>query len=114
MSYHKNCPECGKNISGLKRCTCGWQKEEDQNVVDHGCQYTAKGRRCKLPGSMSLSTHGGGKWYCPYHYRSLGDPKQAEELLDEIERNYDTIMEERIDWRRKLFPEDFIIIKKDK
>jgi hypothetical protein len=114
MSHNKNCPECGKNIlSKFNRCACGWRKQDEQEsvYVDYDCQYQNQGKRCKLPCSMSISTRGGGTWYCSYHYRSLDDPKKGEEMLGYIEKNYEKIMEERIDWRRKLFPDDFRIIK---
>ena len=107
------CPECGKSLSPkATRCSCGWKEREVQTpvVADHRCQYRVRDRRCPLPGTSSQSIHGS-TWYCCDHCRNLGDPQLCEAILIDAEKNYDSIMEARIDWRRKLFSEDLKIRK---
>jgi hypothetical protein len=41
----------------------------------------------------------------------LGDPLFCESILINAEKNLENIIEDRIDWRQKLFLEDFKISK---
>jgi hypothetical protein len=117
MNKNNDCPDCGKTLSlNARYCECGWRRQEPNKqipiVTDYGCQYQYKGRRCRLLGTMSHSIRANVMWYCSYHYGSFGDPKSAEEMLDYIEKNYHEIMERRIDWVKKLFPEEYAIPKR--
>ena len=108
------CPECGKTLlSKAKRCGCGWKEQEVQVplIADHRCQYRVRDRRCPLPGTSSPYIYGNVTWYCCEHCRNLGDPQLCEVILIHAEENYESIMEARIDWRRKLFSEDLKILK---
>ena len=100
----ERCFECKQFLSaGQARCSCGWQLPKKKTAcANYDCQYQSKGRRCRLDGTMSHSTHANANWYCVYHYRSMGDPKQGEEMLQYIESNYQEIKTARIDWRRNL------------
>lgn len=105
MSKSNLCPECGNLLAArVKRCTCGWFQPEKRAQVnaDHRCQYIIAQRRCPLPGTMCPYPYGNGPWYCSGHLRSLDDPKLGEAVLIDAEKNYQEIMESRIDWRNKL------------
>lgn len=105
MKANQRCFECKQWIAvGEAKCSCGWYVPRAEMIVppNHDCQYQNSYRGCKLPGTMSHSTHGGGIWHCSFHHHSLGDPKKGEDLLDYIERHYEEIMGDRLDWRRKL------------
>lgn len=104
--YQVNCPECDKTLSAkAKRCSCGWRKAEvvtPSTPRDYRCEYTVNQRRCPLPGTICPYPYGSGPWYCTGHWR-VNDPQLGEAILIDAEKNYHQIMEDRIDWRRKLF-----------
>lgn len=109
MSNGKRCKECRQWLAASEvQCSCGWKPErvviEAPVVADHGCRYQSKnkGRRCRLPGSMSPSIHKSDTWYCIGHYRSLGNPKEGEDWFEYAELHYEEIMESLRDWRDKL------------
>jgi hypothetical protein len=104
--YQLKCFECGQKLSaGAKRCSCGWQKAEvqTQRMADHRCQYTINQRRCPLPGTMCPYPYGDGPWYCSGHWGVQDDPRLGEAVLVDAEKNYNQIMADRTDWRKKLF-----------
>jgi hypothetical protein len=72
--------------------------------IDHQCQYQSWGRRCPLPGTTCPYPYAKDPWYCAAHSKSLDNPKKGESILLENEKNFHNIMEERKDWRCKLFP----------
>lgn len=113
MSTKQRCPECSQSLGiNLMNCLCGWKAAKSTGQTkDHRCQFEIRGRRCPLFGTISQSPYGNGIWYCCEHWRNLGDPLLCEAILINAEKNYEKIMNDRIDWRRKLFPEDFKIIK---
>jgi len=116
MNTKKRCPECNHYLVS-ERCECGFRVPNDKEMTtelipDHLCQYRTNGKRCPLPGTMSPNIRGN-TWYCCEHWRHLGDPKMCETILINAEINYEKIMDERIDWRRKLWKTDFITIKKN-
>lgn len=111
VNKSNQCPECYKPLKPYsKACGCGWKaaaiEERQEVIVDHRCQYRRLGRRCLLPGTVSSSTHGS-TWYCSEHQQNLANPEVCETILLDAERNYEQIMEARIDWRYRLFPGDF-------
>lgn len=107
MNKFDICPECGKALSlKSKTCSCGWKKSEKHlpaAQADHRCEYQVSGRRCPLPGTMCPYPYGKGPWYCSGHWRTLSDPRLGEAVLRDAEENYQKIMDDRRDWRRKLF-----------
>jgi len=103
MTNNNACPECGKIYSTkFKKCNCGWSDPDREAVSDYGCQYRVNARRCPLPGSMSTSLYGLGTWYCSDHWFSLGNSQLGEAILLNAEKNYQTIIQNRRDWRRNL------------
>lgn len=113
MNAKRRCPECNQNlITEVMDCSCGWRAgQSEQMPADHRCQYQVRGRRCPLPGTISPSIRGNGPWYCSEHWRNLGEAQLGEAILINAEKNYESILEERIDWRRKLFADEFKITK---
>ena len=113
MNQNKFCPECNKILSRLaNRCRCGWQQQEEKIVeADFRCRY-AEDLRCPLDGCINFSTHGGAPWYCGDHLRNLGDRKRCHEILMEAWEHFVEIMESRIDWKIRLFPEDYAARKR--
>lgn len=114
---HISCPDCGKSLSfKSKYCTCGWCSSEIQkpanHIADHRCVYTYSGQRCPFPGTISPSTHASALWYCLDHYQNLNDPKRSREILMEAEKNFESVMEDRIHWTIKLIPEEYQKIKR--
>jgi hypothetical protein len=113
----RHCPECKQVL--LKTddsCFCGWQIQQrmTHGQLDNRCHYQVANHRCVLPGTMCPYPYGSSaQWYCSGHWRALNDPIRGESILIEAEKNYRTIMESRIDWRTKLFPDE-ISIKKAK
>ncbi len=115
MKKGERCRECQQwvNVEQAK-CICGWQATKTEVIVtpDSDCRYQSKGRRCKLPGSMSDSTRASEFWYCSLHWQSIGDPRKGEEFFNYIEPHYDEIMAGRRDWRRDLHKLKTIVIRK--
>jgi hypothetical protein len=98
------CPECEKSLyPKATRCSCGWIKSLAPAERDHRCQYQNNGRRCPLPGTICCTPYGSGPWYCSGHWRTLSDPQLAIAEIYNAEKNYQQILEDRIDWRTKLF-----------
>jgi hypothetical protein len=96
------CPECKQLlIKSAINCFCGWLSS--QVKTDHRCQYSIAQRRCPLPGTLCSYPYGHGTWYCQGHLQAFSDPKSAEAVLIDAEKNYQQILENRRDWRRKLF-----------
>lgn len=115
MKQAQQCPECKQWLArNVTVCSCG-KRIEDESMpqkADFRCQYVAHGRRCPLPGTVSPSLYGANcPWYCSEHERYLGDPDRCEEILNHNERDFERIMEDRIDWRAKLFEDDYRIAK---
>ena len=113
MKEKKRCEDCRQWLEkGSNECCCGWKYVNEQTyITDHRCLYLAFGRRCPLFATHSQSLYGKGFWYCLEHMRNLGNAKVCEEVLLEAEKNFESIMESRIDWRRRLFPEEYRISK---
>ncbi len=107
MKRTDQCPECGSVLSHKSYCTCGWfisGKPTPTAIVDYRCVYKALGRRCVLPGTICTSPYGkSSPWYCSGHWQSLDDPELGEAILLEGEKNFEKMLQERMDWRRKLF-----------
>ncbi len=106
MKHIHSCPECGKIFSDkLKKCTCGWfyPDADEKKVADHCCQYRINNRRCPLPGTIRSPLYGHGSWYCSDHWGCLDDSQMGEAILLNAEKNYEQILKDRQDWRRKLF-----------
>lgn len=113
MSKRK-CPRCRQWLEPYSEgCYCGWESvsSDFSHEPDHQCSYAISGRRCPLDGTNNKSTHGGGAYYCLDHYRNLHDPQQCLEILEDAEMNFESIIERRIDWRARLFPEEYEIRK---
>jgi len=101
------CPECGKRLlATASRCSCGWIAIADKvNHPDHNCCYVVSGKRCPLPGTMNPYAYGSrNHWYCRRHYKTLNNPRLAEEELHFIEENYQQILNAEYScWRKALF-----------
>ena len=113
MSKGERCRECQQWIAASDmKCSCGFIPARVNECVqaDHNCCYQLQGQRCKLPGSISHSTHANGTWYCSGHYRSLGNPKEGEEWFHYVEQHFDEIIDQLTDWRRKLHQDNQSII----
>ncbi len=67
---------------------------------------------CPLNGTSCSSIYGPGSWHCLEHYRNFRDPKRCWKILIDAEENFESIMDSRIDWRAKLIPEEYQIMKK--
>lgn len=111
VNKSNQCPECYKSLRPYSKvCGCGWKakaiEDRQEMIADHHCQYQRLGRRCLLPGSVSSSTRGS-TWYCSEHQQNLANPEVCEKILLNAEKNYEQIMEDRIGWRDRLYPEDF-------
>jgi hypothetical protein len=111
-----SCPDCLKLLAiHAKNCTCGWSKPESKiigSLPDHRCIYQYNGKRCPYPGDISPSTHAATMWYCIEHYRNRGDTERCVQIINDAEKDYLVVMEERIDWSIKLIPEEYEKAKK--
>jgi len=106
----EKCPECDQLLKkNCNECYCGWDSSQSQQAQerDHQCAYTVSGLRCPLDGTNNFSTHGGGSWYCLDHYQNLDNREKCHEILMNAFRDFVEIMESRIDWRIRLFPEEY-------
>ena len=108
------CPDCGNVLKTKRKCGCGWKMEDiaEPVITDDRCQYTSNGHRCPNPGTMSPHPYGKhGPWYCSRHWQYSNDPSpnQYEEVQEQ--ENYENVIEERVDWRRRLFPDEQQIFK---
>lgn len=98
----KYCPECGDPLNpGSNLCTCGWRDKRAVSNFNprHGfCAYS----NCPLPGAISESTRNTSDtpFYCRFHINTHGDPKVADQLLQQILRNEIGI--KKTDWRDEL------------
>jgi hypothetical protein len=105
MTKNSSCPECGDSLSSYaRRCPCGWFKagQAIQEPSDHRCKYTLGTRRCPLPGTICSSPYAGSPWCCSEHWRTWDDPVRGKEALLNAEENYQQILEQKRDWRKKL------------
>lgn len=110
MNGKQKCPYCQQWLEKYcNECYCGWKSPNSNQTfeADHQCVYASSGQRCPLDGSNNFSTHGGGPWYCLGHLRNLHDKKLCDEILIDALKNFESIMEEKIDWRIKLIPEEY-------
>ena len=121
MSNGERCKECRQWIAANEmQCSCGWKAKglviETPVVADHGCRYQSKnkGRRCRLPGNMSSSTHKSDNWYCMGHYHSLGNTKEGEKWFEYVESHYEEIIEALKSWRNNLHQDYKSIIFREK
>jgi len=70
------CPDCRVELKPrATSCVCGWKKPGTAVAARPGadpdwwrCADELVGMRCGNAGGISLSTHGGGPWYCQDHY----------------------------------------------
>jgi hypothetical protein len=109
----QKCPECRQWLDlNTEKCRCGWFSSEKNTDNSHQCVYVSSGRRCPLDGTNCSFIYGSGSWYCLNHFNNLQDKKRCCELLIYAEENFETIMDNRIDWRIKLIPEEYQIVKK--
>lgn len=114
MKSIKRCPEC-KQILTNNECMCGWEDPTDNgNCRDDLCAYRSHGRQCLYTGTSSSFPYGKATYYCTEHRENLGNIEKCEIILRESELNWEKRNDERIDWRRKLFSEDFSAPKKIK
>lgn len=60
------------------------QVECQQGIMATKCEYTALGKSCDFPGTMSPDTHGPGKWYCRFHYQQLHGGLSEEEAASGV------------------------------
>lgn len=114
MKARQRCPDCKQWLDkNSDDCYCGWKSpySNQTHEPDHQCIFAISGRRCPLDGSNNFSTHGGGPWYCLDHLRNLQNTKRCLEILDEAEKNFEEMMEDRIDWRVRIIPDEYRIWK---
>lgn len=114
MNRRQRCPECKQWLEvDLQECYCGWISvfSGKNYAPDHQCVFALSGLRCPLDGANCPSTRGSGPWYCLGHLRSLSNPQRSKEILMDAFENFETLMDERIDWRVKIIPEDYAIRK---
>jgi hypothetical protein len=109
----QKCPDCRQWLDkNSDECYCGWKSLDKNDIADHQCIYRHSGRRCPLDGTSCPYIYGSGPWHCLDHYRNLKDPKKCVEILINAEENFESIMDARIDWRIKLNPNEYQIMKK--
>lgn len=94
MNTRRTCPDCGEDLNPrAKKCPCGWRVPEAESTapgrtvpaldLEYGwCAWRSNGERCREPGVVSLSTMGGGQWYCSEHARCT-DPQVGGQIVDE-------------------------------
>lgn len=88
------CPDCGEDLKPRARsCPCGWKPAPPATGARAGsgpaadpeyawCSWISGGERCREPGTCSLSTHGGGPWFCAGHV-ACSDPVVGGQIVDE-------------------------------
>lgn len=79
------CPECGTiNPPETSKCGCGFVFKFNQGGAqrDMGCQWRRGADRCPCVGTVTADTGKGKRWYCRWHFRSLGDGRMGNMLLD--------------------------------
>jgi len=109
------CKLCNQPLErNCSECYCGWKSSDScqEYDVNKQCIYAASGQRCPLDGANNKSTHAGGSWYCYGHLRNLHDANKCHDILMHALINFREMMEEKIDWRVKLIPEEYAIRKK--
>lgn len=85
-------------------------------ISDRQCIWKTDGHRCQSDGSISLSTYGGGPWYCPDHFFSLKvKGPEHPEVMAKIDERVNRIVprnanESMRDWsmRCKAYVLDFV------
>lgn len=86
------CPDCGEDLKPrATRCACGWRAPARQDApaapagfVDREfgwCEWRSGSERCRYPGTLSRSTHGG-RFYCIGH-DACDDPMTAGQMVEE-------------------------------
>lgn len=72
----KDCPGCSKPLSdrAIVCNGCGWEAPKRSKKAEafdplHGtCEHTDRGQRCVAKAPFSMSTLGGGPWFCFDHF----------------------------------------------
>lgn len=86
------CPDCGEDLKPrATRCACGWRAPARQDAPatpagltdrEYGwCEWRSGSERCRYPGVLSRSTHGG-RFYCLGH-DGCDDPIVAGQMVEE-------------------------------
>ena len=85
------CPSCDRSLRvGVKSCSCGWSAPDKPRSSaapaldpDRGrCAWMVDTARCCYPGTTSHDTHGGGAWYCRFHF-NCGDPITGMRIIEQ-------------------------------
>ncbi|HZW61289.1 MAG TPA: hypothetical protein VFF04_03620 [Candidatus Babeliales bacterium] len=108
MKTKPRCPACKIPLSiSIDECYCGWQSEKSGGYPNHQCVFTYSGLQCPYDGANCQSIYGSGPWYCLEHFRNLKNRQRCIEILFEAYENFESRMEERIDWRAVLIQEEY-------
>lgn len=80
MTYTESCPECGKQLSNTKMCTCGWSNldKKTKTVLDDHCHYFCNEKRCSLVGTISTALYGSAYWFCSDHWQVILSDKEKQ------------------------------------
>ncbi len=85
MTFARNCPECGKKLPyRAKGCACGWGRPESAAAPPGPprCAYAG----CPAAGTISDDLHGGGPFWCRWHFSERDAPRAAE-ISENLRRN---------------------------
>lgn len=110
----RRCPECEIPLKGnAKTCRCGWRDPSaaaptraattngrQQQATDQRCAWLSNGHQCRYFGALSLSTHGGGPYYCRGHFACEDQEVGARVVLESAE-----VMGDLSDWSAQTLVE---------
>ncbi len=111
MTTPSACPDCGERLKPrASSCPCGWKAPVSASragavagpYVDpfYGCcAWESGGQRCRYPGTVAHSIHGGGPYYCSAHFHNA-DPLVGGQIVDESIRDFPSVPDYSVDGRR--------------
>lgn len=107
------CPDCGDRISADARaCACGWTAggghgQPARDPHRHRCAMTSSAGRCTQPGTVSNSIGEDARYYCRWHWQSLGNPTLAARLVEDLQRDPPP---RAGDWRDRAVDEEMVTL----